>query len=159
MLRLYAEPGIADALLHLQENYAIDVPFYLAVLHAVKTDHHIGEKAMLALYGEVRAWRERVIIPLRDVRKALKVHAWARQDETRAFRETIKCAELNAEEIEVMALASLIPQYFSHDSTDGKPDILEVSLALLNAFASPALTVLPKEAEFIAESMARTLHD
>ncbi len=49
MLQLYAKPGIPAALLSLQDNYAIDVPFYLAVLHAVTTDRYVTAKRS-ALY-------------------------------------------------------------------------------------------------------------
>lgn len=156
MLELYAKPGIPAALLGLQDNYAIDVPFYLAVLHAVTTDHHVTAKAISALYAEIQEWREEVVIPLRDVRKTLKVHAWAtRFENTGAFRETIISAELNAERIEVVVLGKLIPIYFGVDFIDDKSDILAVSLTLLNVCGSPALDNLPAEAEFVAGTIAR----
>jgi uncharacterized protein (TIGR02444 family) len=156
MLELYAEPGIPGALLGLQDSYTLDVPFYLAVLHAVKTDHHVTAKAISALYAEIQQWREEVVIPLRAVRKTLKLHSWAtRFENTGAFRQTIKSAELNAERIEVMVLEKLIPVYFRVCSVDGKPDILAVSLMVLNVFSSLELADLPADAEFVAERIAR----
>jgi len=155
MLELYAKPGIPAALLGLQDNYAIDVPFYLTVLHAVTTDHHVTAKAISLLYAEIEEWREQVVIPLRNVRKTLKVHAWAtRFENTGAFRETIKGAELNAERIEVAVLEKLIPIYFGVDSIDDKPNILAVSLMFLNVCGSPALDQLPADAEFVARTIA-----
>ena len=155
MLQLYAKPGIPAALLSLQDNYAIDVPFYLAVLHAVTTDRYVTAKALSALYAEIQEWREEVVIPLRIVRKTLKVHAWATSFEnTGAFRETIKSAELNAERIEVDVLEKLIPIYFRVDSIDDKPNILAVSLMFLNVFGFPALDQLPADAEFVARTLA-----
>jgi len=155
MLELYAKPGIPAALLGLQDNYAIDVPFYLAVLHAVTTDQYVTAKAISALYAEIQEWREEVVIPLRAVRKTLKVHEWAtRFENTDAFRETIKNAELNAERIEVVVLEKLIPIYFGVDSIDDKPDIYAASLALLNICGSPALSNLPAAAEFVARTIA-----
>ena len=156
MLGLYAEPGIPDALLGLQDAYAIDVPFYLAVLHAVKTDHHVTAKAITALYGEIQEWREEVVIPLRTVRKTLKEHAWATRIEyTGIFRETIKSAELNAEKIEVVVLEKLIPIYFGACSVDGKLGIQAVSLTFLNVCGSSALNSLPADAEFVARTIAQ----
>lgn len=154
MLELYAEPGIPDALLGLQDDYAIDVPFYLAVLHAVKTDHHVTVRAISALYAEIEEWREQVVIPLRDVRRRLKVHAWAtRFKNTGALRETIKSAELNAERIEVVVLEQLMPNYFGVNSIDGKPDILAASLMFLNVCRSLDLANLPADAEFVARTI------
>lgn len=156
MLELYAKPGISAALLGLQDNYAIDVPFYLAVLHAVTKDHHVTATAISALYAEIEEWREEVVIPLRAVRKTLKVHAWAtRFENTGAFRETIKSAELNAERIEAVVLEKLIPIYFGANSIDDKPDIFAVSLTFLNVCGSPALDQLPADAEFVARTIAR----
>ncbi|WP_095448690.1 TIGR02444 family protein [Ochrobactrum quorumnocens] len=156
MLKLYAEPGIPHALLGLQDDHAIDVPFFLAVLHAVTTNHHVTAKAVSALYAEVQEWREKIVIPLRAVRKALKVHSWiTRFESTSAFRETIKSVELNAEKIEVVVLERLIPTYFAVEPIDEKPDIFAVSLVLLKVFGFSALAHLPAEAEFIARTIAR----
>ncbi|WP_343315466.1 TIGR02444 family protein [Brucella sp. BE17] len=155
LLMLYDEAGIPDALLSLQEGQAIDVPFYLAVLHAVTTDHHITPTAISALYAEVQEWREKVIVPLRTIRKTLKVHSWAtRFENTGAFRETIKSAELKAEKIEVEVLEKLIPIYFGVRVMEGKSDIFAVSLALLNTFGSLEIANLPAEAEFVARTIA-----
>lgn len=155
MLELYAKPGIPDALLGLQDNHAVNVPLYLAVLHAVTTKHHVTEKAISALYAEIQEWQEGVVIPLRAVRKKLKVHAWAtRFENTGALRETIKSAELNAERIEVVVLEQLIPVYFEVGSNDAKSDIFAVSLTFLNVCGSPALNNLPVDAEFVARTIA-----
>ncbi len=83
------------------------------------------------------------------------MHAWAtRFENTGAFRETIKSAELNAERIEVDVLEKLIPIYFRVDSIDDKPNILAVSLMFLNVFGFPALDQLPADAEFVARTLA-----
>ncbi|WP_273728351.1 TIGR02444 family protein [Brucella gallinifaecis] len=155
MLKLYAEPGIPDALLGMQSEHAIDVPFYLAVLHAVITQHHVSTKAISALYAEVQEWREKVVLPLRAVRTTLKMHPWStRFENASSFRDTIKSAELNAEKIEVMAMEKLMPAYLQR-AIGEKPDIFAISAALLNFFGHSTLAQLPPEAEFVANMIVR----
>ncbi len=89
---LYAQPGIQELLLGLQDEHGEDV---LLLLTACWLGTH-GLQADPALWGELKAvqqpWRDEVIVPLRQVRRRL-----AGDSACRSLYEQVKACELAAE--------------------------------------------------------------
>jgi uncharacterized protein (TIGR02444 family) len=71
-LRLYAEPGVADACLHLQEQAGADVMLLLTVAFACRQGIALSPSDIRNMDAACRAWREQIVRPLRALRVALK---------------------------------------------------------------------------------------
>jgi uncharacterized protein (TIGR02444 family) len=110
-LHIYAQPGVADACLNLQEAAGVDV-MMLLMSAFVATRHRI-----LLTASDIREmdhacspWREQIIQPLRAVRKGLKSGPPpAPTSETEQFRSKIKLAELAAERLQNRLMAECLP--------------------------------------------------
>ncbi|MCA1454407.1 TIGR02444 family protein [Bradyrhizobium sp. BRP22] len=115
-LELYAEPGIADACLQLQNECGVDVMMLLmATFAAVRRGIVLTRTDIAEMDAACRDWRERIVRPLRALRTTLKTGpAPAPNERTEKLRSSIKAAELSAERLqnEVLAqwLAKLPPQ-------------------------------------------------
>jgi uncharacterized protein (TIGR02444 family) len=106
-LALYAQPGAADACLHLQDQFGVDVNILLFATFAV------AERGIAVTPGDVdgmdaavKAWRSEAVVPLRAIRRRLKQpleHAVGAYAE--ALRTQVKSVELLAEQIEQALLA------------------------------------------------------
>ena len=110
-LQIYAQPGVADACLRLQDEAGVDVMMSLATVFAavrhrvLMTPSEIGE-----LDDVCRPWREQIVQPLRAIRTRLKGGPLpAPGHATEPFRSTIKAAELAAERLQNRLLAERLP--------------------------------------------------
>lgn len=109
-LRVYEQPGVADACLLLQDRHKIDVNVLLvALIHAAIA----GPPSILtiaALDRTASEWRKQTIWPLREIRRSLKKDgALQVHPAQRAVRQKIAAAELAAEQVEQAMLAELLP--------------------------------------------------
>lgn len=106
MLRFYAVPDVAPACLRLQETFNLDIPLFLALLHAAVSGSVLEKETVAQIDQDCAQWRETVIRPLRQIRTAMKVDPWMVQH-TRVpeLREEIKALELRAERFEIEMLA------------------------------------------------------
>ena len=102
---LYAKPGVSDACLFLQDESDVDVP---VLLFAAWLGHHsipLPADDLERIIGEVEAWHEEVVLPLRRLRKRLKQGPKpAPGERTEVLRTAIKAAELSAERLQLEAL-------------------------------------------------------
>ena len=97
-IRVYASPGVADECLAVQERYGIDVNallFCAWIARARKTE--LRPPDIEALDAVVASWHERVVRPLRSVRRIMKELP---DGEIAALRTRVKGVELDAEQIE-----------------------------------------------------------
>ncbi|WP_369985297.1 TIGR02444 family protein [Thalassolituus sp.] len=88
-LQVYSRPGVESFLLRLQDEFHADILQILAVLWANETALRISEEALNA--PDYVAWRESMIQPLRDRRRACQ------RGEHGDLYELLKKAELEAE--------------------------------------------------------------
>lgn len=102
---LYGKAGVSDACLFLQDESDVDVP---VLLFAAWLGHHsvpLSADDLERIVGEVEAWHEEVVLPLRRLRKRLKQGPKpAPGERTEALRTAIKGAELSAERIQLEVL-------------------------------------------------------
>ena len=110
-LRLYAQPGVADACLRLQDEAGIDVMMFLMIVFAAVRHRVLLTPSEIGALDDVcRPWREQIVQPLRAIRGRLKAGPLpAPNNETEPFRSTIKAAELAAERLQNRLLAERLP--------------------------------------------------
>lgn len=110
-IRVYAEPGVAEACLALQERHDADINVILFCLwSAASGEESLTRTRLGELLDHVASWREEVIVPLRNLRQKLKEGMPdIPPDNSEIVRNTIKRAELDAEHAEQLLLASFLP--------------------------------------------------
>ena len=104
-LAIYARPGAAAACLQCQDEAEADVNLVLFLLWRAAAGYRLAENEIASLDEQVAPWRERIVKPLRAIRRELK---FSNLDKSGAFRERIKAAELEAERIEQEALSCAV---------------------------------------------------
>ena len=110
-LHLYAQPGVADACLRLQDEAGVDVMMLLMIVFAGVRHRVLLTASEIRELDEVcRPWREQIVHPLRAIRTRLKSGPLpAPNAATEPFRSTIKTAELAAERLQNQLLAEHFP--------------------------------------------------
>jgi uncharacterized protein (TIGR02444 family) len=104
VLEAYARPGVPEACLTLQDRHGQNTSLLLWAVYAEAKD-----PALLAKAAEfTRAWDRTALVPLRDVRRALKAPLPPASDKAReALREEVKGLELTAERLLLETLDGL----------------------------------------------------
>ncbi|SLN35697.1 TIGR02444 family protein [Oceanibacterium hippocampi] len=106
--RLYARDGVAEASLALQDRHGIDVNLLLFCCWVAASGRGTFEDGELeSAIDRVAAWRDNVILPLRDLRRYLKGGAapapYQLADE---LRRVIADIELHGEHVEQLILSA-----------------------------------------------------
>src|ERR1700733_9795490 len=127
-LHIYAQPGIADACLRLQEEAGVDVMMFLMIVFAAVRYRVLLTPAEIRELDEVcRPWREQIVQPLRALRTQLKTGPLpAPSNATEPFRSTIKAAELAAERLQNQLLAERLPLRAPERDTVAADDLRSV---------------------------------
>lgn len=99
-LVVYGMPGVADACLRLQDEAGLDVNLVLfACWVAGAREAPLTDAEMGGVIDLTRDWRERVVVPLRQIRRALKGGSdGLPRDAVESFRNEIKSIELASEQ-------------------------------------------------------------
>jgi uncharacterized protein (TIGR02444 family) len=107
-LRLYRAPGVGDACIALQEEAGVDVNLLLFLLWQATQRRAFTAADVKALDTTIGGWRDTAVIPLRNVRRALKSAPGLVDPNTaEAFRTRIKAVELEAERLQQEAMYAL----------------------------------------------------
>jgi uncharacterized protein (TIGR02444 family) len=107
-LQFYRQPKVADACIQLQDEAGVDVNllFFLLWLARQRRTFSTGEVEWLE--SKVAPWRDATVIPIRNVRRALKVPpALVIAASAELFRTRIKAVELEAERLQQEAMYEL----------------------------------------------------
>ena len=107
-IKFYAVPGVAQACIELQDQAKVDVNILFFLLWNA-TQGRSYEKADVAEVERlIGAWRDMTVVPIRNVRRALKSPpAVMTSDVAEGFRTRIKAVELEAERLQQEALYEL----------------------------------------------------
>jgi len=111
-IHVYAEEGVAEACLALQERQGADINVVLYCLWAAQQGcGRLTRSELREFLDRVAIWRDNVIIPLRTLRNRLKEGIGSIPvDHSEIVRSTVKRAELDAEHAEQLFLASSMPR-------------------------------------------------
>jgi len=109
-LDVYRQEGVAAHCLELQRRLGLDVNVLLLMLWAAHLWGVAPDAAQIAHADEtIRAWRDEVVQPLRQLRTRLKSGPPPAPDpQTNALRESVKRLELDAERIQQDRLAQWV---------------------------------------------------
>lgn len=107
-LKFYRQPQVADACIALQDGAGIDVNLLLFLLWQAAEGRELAVADVDALERRIAPWRNMTVIPLRDVRRALKAPpALVASGTAEAYRTRIKAVELEAERLQQEAMYEL----------------------------------------------------
>jgi len=143
-LKFYRAPGVADACIALQEGAGVDVNLLLFLLWQATQRRAFTAADVVAIEDRVGPWRDAAVIPLRNVRRALKSPpALVAAGTAEAFRTRIKAVELEAERLQQEAMYGL-----AATSPLGRDVTLPVEAARLNvaAYATMRAVAFPSAA-------------
>ena len=107
-VKFYAEPGVAQACIDLQDQAGVDVNILFFLLWNATQSRALSSAEVAEVERDVGAWRDLAVVPLRNVRRALKTPppVMAPQD-AEGFRTRIKAVELEAERLQQEAMYTL----------------------------------------------------
>jgi uncharacterized protein (TIGR02444 family) len=132
-LDVYGQPTVPASCLLLQDRCGVDVNVLLLCLFAAcRGAPTPSEQDIAALDGEIERLRREVVVPLRQIRRAMKIMPEA--DLGREFdsvRNRVKSAELAAEQLQQAMLARLLPD----GSPRGDFDALATARAVVGFYA------------------------
>ncbi len=133
---VYGRPGVAPALLALQDEAGADLPLLLAALFAGQVRGVVLDEAALAAWtGLSAAWAEAAVRPLRLTRRALKAPPDGIETEAVAdLRALVIAAERRAERVQLDALARLLPPPGARPSTDAAIANLQACIGRLPGY-------------------------
>jgi uncharacterized protein (TIGR02444 family) len=125
-LAVYARPRVADACLSLQDSHSLDVNLLLFCLwYAIYGSSALAEDELRRAVTATRSWQDRVVGPLRTLRRRLKTDPCGMPSAAAGgFRLRLQEAELAAERIEQDRLFAL-----AHLGRSPNPDPLPAACA------------------------------
>jgi uncharacterized protein (TIGR02444 family) len=147
-LELYAEPGISEACLQLQNECGVDVMMLLmTAFAAVRRGIVLLPSDIAAMDAACRDWRERIVRPLRALRTILKSGpAPAPNEQTEKLRSSVKAAELSAERLQNEVLARWLARQQPQSRAVQREDVISALRAVID-FAFQARGGTPSAAQ------------
>jgi uncharacterized protein (TIGR02444 family) len=99
---------VAQACIDLQDQASVDVNILFFLLWSATQNRALGNSEVAELERDIGPWRDMAVVPLRNVRRALKAPpaVMAPQD-AEGFRTRIKAVELEAERLQQEAMYGL----------------------------------------------------
>ncbi len=107
-VKFYSVPGVAPACIELQDRAGVDVNVLFFLLWNATEHRALSQAEVAEVERKIGAWREAAVVPLRNVRRALKTPPPVmKPDDAEGFRTRIKAIELEAERLQQEALYAL----------------------------------------------------
>ncbi len=126
----------------------------LAVLRGGACGRVPSPEQIQALDEGCRAWRQTVIRPLREARRAMKSHDWlAAQPLVSGLRESVKAAELTAERIETDVLEHMLADIAPRSEPLGLDGLIELTVTVLDLYDPGRTERLPTDVKTIASAV------
>lgn len=98
-LQLYSKSNVKDACLTLQDKHHADVNLVLFLLYQGSLQRQLSTESIQHIDNNTRSFRERVIQPIRALRKSLKGKAFSVEADQDSLYQNILGLELSAEKL------------------------------------------------------------
>ncbi|PWQ98902.1 TIGR02444 family protein [Leucothrix arctica] len=98
-LTLYAAPEVQQACLDLQDNHGADVNLVLFLLYQGSLGRQLAQETIQTIVQETCSFRERVIQPIRALRKSLKSKKYSLEHGEDSLYQQMLSLELSAEKL------------------------------------------------------------
>jgi uncharacterized protein (TIGR02444 family) len=146
-LRLYRQPGVADACIALQDECGVDVNALLFFLWLAADKKLIPALNARAVCEQAALWHDDVVAPLRAVRRKLKAGSTLIEANTaELFRTRIKAVELEAERLQQEALFAMTPNLETEPAESveaaARANILAYEQAAARTFTPAAVEIM-----------------
>jgi uncharacterized protein (TIGR02444 family) len=107
-VKFYAVPGVAQACIDLQDQAKVDVNVLFFLLWNATQGRALNAAEVEEIERAIGPWREMTVVPIRNVRRALKAPPPVMPAaEAESLRSRIKAVELEAERLQQEALFGL----------------------------------------------------
>lgn len=107
-IKFYAVPGVAPACIELQDRANVDVNVLFFLLWSASQGRALDVTAVTEIEHAIGPWRDMAVVPIRNIRRALKAPPPIMAAEiAEGFRTRIKAVELEAERLQQEALYDL----------------------------------------------------
>lgn len=126
-LKAYARPGVAPACLALQDRHGLDVNLLLFCAWAGEKGRELTPQELQALGASIGEWNLKVVRPLREVRRWMKVQEAVPRERYGDLRDEVKRLELEAERLEQQLLYRSLA---FEDGPPGSPSLVAANLLL-----------------------------
>jgi uncharacterized protein (TIGR02444 family) len=111
-VKFYAVPGVAPACIALQDLAGVDVNLLFFLLWNASQGRALNKSEIKELDHMVGVWRNTAVIPLRQIRRALKSpQEILAPDLVKDFRSRVMAAELEAERLQQEAMYALAGRF------------------------------------------------
>jgi uncharacterized protein (TIGR02444 family) len=156
---VYGAPEVQEACLALQDNLGVDLSFLLTLLWFAKAGHGFDPAEVEVLDHLVEPWRRDVVKPLRAIRRVAKSAA-ATDAAIAGWRERIKAAEVEAEQIEIAMLVQAIAARGAAAANASASTVTSTAESVVAVYAdgsaAPARRDFSAEIAAIVDAVART---
>lgn len=117
--RYYARPQVADACLRLQDEQGVNVNLLLWCLWLGQGGLRLDAARLRSAQKRIHAWDEHYVVPLRQLRRRMKVEFGVADLGIEQVREQIKKAELSAEKQLQLWLEAVASTWTNDDPASG----------------------------------------
>jgi uncharacterized protein (TIGR02444 family) len=147
-LKFYRQPGVGDTCIALQDDAGIDVNLLLFLLWQASERRALSASDVEQLERRIGGWRNMTVIPLRNVRRALRSPpTLVESASAEAFRTKIKAVELEAERLQQEAMYELarsspLGQAVPTPQAAAQNNVAAYETACSKPFSKPAVETL-----------------
>jgi uncharacterized protein (TIGR02444 family) len=156
-LDFYNRPGVAAALLALQDEAGVNINLVLfAIWLGLSGRGRLDKEAIAEAERAIGSIQREVIEPLRELRRQLRM---APDTDIQSLRESIKAIEIDAERAAQARLAALAPPHSEANPSQCQADA-ETNLMLylgIKAATNPHATIVRRELQRYASTASSSL--
>jgi len=152
-IKFYAVPGVAPACITLQDEAGVDVNLLFFLMWNASLNRTLTKDEVAELDRTIGVWRNTAVIPLREIRRALKTPpAMLTPYVAETFRNRIKTAELEAERLQQEAMYALAQSGRFRGSA---PTPVEAARANLTSYQAILRPFPPQPLEVVLTAFAK----
>lgn len=129
-LKLYSQSEVEQNLLFLQNHYGCNVNIVLfCCWYGLEGQGRLSQKRLSSIIDSIQYWHERIVKPLRQLRKTMKRYRLIKDDPLNG--ESVLAEEINAEKIEQRMIVDKV-SIERHGSKSPIFKVIDVCKSLLN---------------------------